>query len=144
LRERVERLLQGAETPDGFLGSPTAGAIRTAEANEQRGEIGTCIGPYRLLELIGEGGFGSIYLAEQTESIRRRVALKIIKVGMDTRAAVARFEQERQSLALMDHPNIAKVYDVGSTDSGRPYFVMELVFGEPVTAFCDRTGLTVA
>src|SRR5262245_193854 len=103
---------------------------------------GTRIGRYKLLEQIGEGGFGVVYMAEQQEPVRRRVALKIIKVGMDTRSVVARFEAERQALALMDHPNIAKVLDGGATELGRPYFVMELVRGVPVTEFCDQNRLT--
>src|SRR5262249_48132422 len=102
---------------------------------------GTVIGPYKLLEEIGEGGFGVVYLAEQTEPIRRKVALKILKPGMDTRQVVARFEAERQALAIMDHPNIAKVFDGGATSSGRPYFVMELVRGVPITQFCDEQKL---
>ncbi|MFA6043910.1 MAG: serine/threonine-protein kinase [Phycisphaerales bacterium] len=104
---------------------------------------GTRIGPYKLLQLIGEGGFGTVYLAEQERPVVRRVALKIIKLGMDTRQVVARFEQERQALAMMDHPGIAKVLDAGATDSGRPYFVMELVKGEPMTEFCDRRNLGI-
>ena len=100
-------------------------------------EAGTLIGRYKLLQKLGEGGFGSVYLAEQQEPVRRMVALKIIKLGMDTRKVVARFEAERQALALMDHPNIAKVLDGGSTDTGRPYFVMELVKGVPITRYCD-------
>lgn len=99
------------------------------------------IGPYKMLELLGEGGFGLVYMAEQDKPIRRRVALKIIKLGMDTRQVVARFEAERQALALMDHPNIAKVYDAGATEKGRPYFVMELVRGLPITDYCDRKKL---
>jgi hypothetical protein len=95
------------------------------------------IGRYRLLEKIGEGGFGVVYVAEQKTPVRRRVALKIIKLGMDTRSVVARFEAERQALAMMDHPNIAKVFDAGATDTGRPYFVMELVRGIPITEYCD-------
>jgi serine/threonine protein kinase/tetratricopeptide (TPR) repeat protein len=102
---------------------------------------GTQIGPYKILRLIGEGGFGSVYLAEQSAPIRRRVALKILKLGMDTRQVVARFEQERQALALMDHPNIAKVFDAGATEAGRPYFVMELVQGESITRYCDSERL---
>ncbi len=103
---------------------------------------GTQIGRYRLLEKIGEGGFGAVYVAEQREPVKRRVALKIIKLGMDTRQVVARFESERQALALMDHPNIAKVLDAGATDSGRPYFVMELVRGIPITQHCDQNNLS--
>src|SRR4029077_13667158 len=97
---------------------------------------GSVIGPYKLLEQIGEGGFGVVFMAEQAYPVRRRVALKVLKLGMDTRQVVARFEAERQALALMDHPNIAKVLDAGSTDTGRPYFVMELVRGIPISEFC--------
>src|SRR5205807_2885807 len=99
---------------------------------------GTKIGRYKLLEQIGEGGFGIVFLAEQTRPVRRKVALKVLKAGMETRQVVARFEAERQALAIMDHPNIAKVFDGGATPSGRPYFVMELVKGVPVTEFCDQ------
>jgi serine/threonine protein kinase len=102
---------------------------------------GTVIGPYTLLEQIGEGGFGIVFMAEQQEPIRRRVALKVLKPGMDTRQVVARFEAEQQALALMDHPHIARVLDAGATDSGRPYFVMELVRGVPITEFCDANHL---
>ncbi len=104
---------------------------------------GVVIDRYTLLEEIGSGGFGSVFLAEQREPVARRVALKVLKLGMDTRQVIARFEQERQALALMDHPHIAKVLDAGSTDAGRPYFVMELVTGEPITSFCDAHGLSV-
>ena len=97
-----------------------------------------CIGPYKLLEKIGEGGMGVVYMAEQEQPVRRRVALKIIKPGMDSEQVVARFEAERQALALMDHPNIARVFDAGTTDTGRPYFVMELVKGVPITEYCDE------
>ncbi len=106
--------------------------------------LGPKIGPYRILQLLGEGGFGSVYMAEQSEPIRRRVALKVVKLGMDTRQVIARFEQERQALAMMDHPAIAQVLDAGATDTGRPYFVMELVKGEPVTEYCDKHNLTIA
>jgi len=99
---------------------------------------GTVIGPYRLVQALGEGGFGTVYLAEQEQPVRRRVALKIIKLGMDTRQVIARFEAERQVLALMDHPQIARVLDAGATDTGRPYFVMELVKGIPITEYCDK------
>ena len=101
---------------------------------------GTRIGRYKLLQEIGHGGFGVVFMAEQQEPVRRMVALKIIKPGMDTRAVVARFEAERQALALMDHPSIAQVFDGGVTDSGRPYFVMELVKGVPITSFCDKNN----
>src|SRR5271154_283184 len=104
-------------------------------------EPGAQVGRYKLLEKIGEGGFGVVYVAEQKIPIRRRVALKIIKLGMDTRSVVARFEAERQALAMMDHPNIAKVFDAGATDTGRPYFVMELVRGIPITDYCDQNNL---
>ena len=102
------------------------------------------IGPYKILETIGEGGMGTVYLAEQSEPVRRQVALKVIKLGMDTRQVVARFEAERQALAMMDHPGIAKVLDAGATDSGRPYFVMELVKGVPITKYCDEANLAVS
>ncbi len=100
------------------------------------------IGRYKLLERIGQGGFGDVYMAEQQEPVRRKVALKVIKLGMDTRQVIARFEAERQALALMDHPNIAKVLDAGATETGRPYFVMELVRGQPITEYCDEHHLT--
>ena len=103
---------------------------------------GTQIGPYKLLQQIGEGGFGVVYMAEQTEPVERRVALKIIKPGMDTQQVIARFEAEEQALAMMDHPNIARVFEVGTTESGRPYFAMELVQGVPITQYCDEHHLT--
>ena len=103
---------------------------------------GTVIGPYKLLEQVGEGGMGVVFVAEQTEPIRRRVALKVIKPGMDTRQVIARFEAERQALAMMDHPNIARVLDAGTTEAGRPYFVMELVRGMPITEYCDKARLS--
>jgi len=105
-------------------------------------QVGSVIGPYKLLQQIGEGGFGVVYMAEQQEPVRRRVALKIIKPGMDTAEVIARFESERQALALMDHPSIARVIDAGATGSGHPYFVMELVKGVPITEFCDRNHLS--
>jgi len=105
---------------------------------------GTTIGPYKLLQQIGEGGFGVVYMAEQLEPVRRKVALKIIKLGMDTHQVVARFEAERQALALMDHPSIARVFDAGTTESGRPFFVMELIRGVPITDYCDRHSLSTA
>ena len=97
------------------------------------------IGPYKLVEEIGEGGMGSVFMALQKEPVRRKVALKIIKPGMDSKQVVSRFEAERQALAMMDHPNIARVFDGGATESGRPYFVMELVKGIPITDYCDRS-----
>jgi serine/threonine protein kinase len=105
---------------------------------------GDSIGVYKLMQVIGEGGAGTVYMAEQQEPIRRRVALKVIKLGMDTKEVVARFEAERQALALMDHPNIAKVFDGGATEAGRPYFVMELVHGVPITEFCDQHNVSIA
>jgi eukaryotic-like serine/threonine-protein kinase len=106
-------------------------------------DTGSVVGPYKLLQSLGEGGMGAVYMAEQTQPVRRIVALKLIKAGMDSRQVLARFEAERQALALMDHPNIAKVFDAGTTDAGRPYFVMELVKGIPITRFCDERRLTV-
>ncbi|MGD8699479.1 MAG: serine/threonine-protein kinase, partial [Gemmatimonadales bacterium] len=101
------------------------------------------IGPYHIRDVLGEGGMGVVYLAEQTEPIRRQVALKVIKPGMDTRQVIARFEAERQALAVMDHPNIAKVFDGGATPDGRPYFVMERVEGVPITLYCDEGRLSI-
>ena len=103
--------------------------------------VGVTIGPYKLREQVGEGGMGVVFVAEQERPVRRKVAFKIIKPGMDTKEVVARFEAERQALALMDHPNIAKVLDAGSTESGRPYFAMELVRGISITEYCDQNKL---
>ncbi len=142
LRARVERLLQSHELLGSFHDdSPFAATVDqpVAKVTEQPGDT---IGPYKLLQQIGEGGMGVVYMAEQSEPVERRVALKIIKPGMDTRQVIARFEAERQALAMMDHPNIAKVLDAGTTDTGRPYFVMELVKGLPITQFCDDQHLT--
>ncbi len=151
LRRRVQLLLDHHFLQDSFMKDaavdrdprtdtvPPAGEA-TVAAPPQEGP-GTVIGRYKLLEKIGEGGFGLVYVAEQREPVKRRVALKIIKLGMDTREVVARFEAERQALALMDHPNIAKVLDAGATDTGRPYFVMELVKGIPLTKYCDQEKL---
>lgn len=153
LRAEVESLLEASaqvgnflETPVG-LGSPLEGVgSRTREFTTVDATLtealGTVIGPYNLVEQIGEGGFGVVFMAEQTRPVRRKVALKILKPGMDTRQVVARFEAERQVLAIMDHPNIAKVLDGGATPSGRPYFVMELVKGVPITRYCDEHHLT--
>jgi non-specific serine/threonine protein kinase/serine/threonine-protein kinase len=119
--------------------SPNADRMPTAtSSSEPVGSVGT----YRLLQKVGEGGMGEVWLADQSEPIRRRVALKIIKRGMDTKQVVARFEAERQALALMDHPSIAKVFDAGETPDGRPYFVMEYVPGVPITEHCDRQRLS--
>ncbi len=143
-RGRVERLLRALEDAGSFLESPAANPSDEDPTIAQLiGEgPGTIIGPYKLLQKIGEGGFGVVYMAEQREPVKRRVALKIIKLGMDTQQVIARFEAERQALAMMDHPNIAKVFDAGTTDSGRPYFVMELVKGVPITKYCDEEHLT--
>src|SRR5216117_1513728 len=103
---------------------------------------GTVIGQYKLLEQIGEGGFGVVFMAEQTQPVRRKVALKVLKPGMDTRQVIARFEAERQALALMDHPNIAKVLDADETPTGRPYFVMELVRGIAITDYCNQSRMS--
>jgi serine/threonine protein kinase len=124
---------------DGIL--PAQNAMPTASYDLAGERPGTRIGPYKLLQQIGEGGFGIVYMAEQEMPVRRLVALKIIKPGMDTAQVIARFESERQALALMDHPNIAKVLDAGASESGRPYFVMEMVKGVPVTEFCDKSHM---
>src|SRR5262245_1968729 len=136
LRNRVETLLRAHADAAGFLQATVA----PPAAHEAPG---TTIGRYKLLQQIGEGGFGVVYMAEQLEPVRRKVALKIIKLGMDTKQVVARFESERQALALMDHPHIARVFDAGATDSGRPYFVMELVKGISITEYADKNGLAM-
>jgi serine/threonine protein kinase len=140
LRGRVEALLAA------YDGAPThlnrAPVLAAAELNAEK-KPGDRIGRYKLLQKIGEGGCGIVWMAEQEEPVRRRVALKVIKLGMDTKEVVARFEAERQALALMDHPNIARVFDAGATDTGRPYFVMELVHGVPITKFCDEHNLAM-
>jgi len=138
LRRQVEVLLQ-AHTQMGEIPKPPSNDPPPSDFQVER--TGVMIGRYKLLQRIGEGGFGVVFMAEQQEPIHRRVALKIIKAGMDTREVVARFEAERQALALMDHPNIARVLDAGPTASGRPYFVMELVNGIPMTDYCDRHKL---
>jgi serine/threonine protein kinase len=115
--------------------------IRVAPMEDEG--AGTVIGRYKLLQKIGDGGMGVVYMAEQSKPIQRKVALKIIKLGMDTRAVIARFEAEQQALAMMDHPNIASVLDAGVTETGRPYFVMEIVRGIPFTEFCNENKLTV-
>src|SRR5438309_1146754 len=120
LRGRVERLLKVCEQEAGFLAAPALAATINLPAPTER--PGTVIGPYKLLEPIGEGGMGIVYMAEQSQPVRRKVALKVIKPGMDTKQVIARFEAERQALALMDHPNIARVLDAGATEPGRPYF----------------------
>ena len=142
LRQRVEDLLRAYGQSDGPLDKLAAALASTEMAEPIREQVGATIGPYKLMEQIGEGGFGLVFVAEQERPIRRKVALKIIKPGMDTRDVIARFEAERQALALMDHPNIARVLDAGTTESGRPYFVMELVRGVPITNYCDQAQLT--
>ena len=156
LKDRIRAMLAGAED-EHFLASPTLDAAATtdlspdAEATRRAADMaatlrerpGTRIGPYKLLQLIGEGGFGSVFLAEQEKPVARKVAFKIIKLGMDTRQVIARFEAERQALALMDHPNIARVLDAGATETGRPYFVMDLVKGDPIAEYCDKQNLGI-
>ncbi|HEX5220920.1 MAG TPA: serine/threonine-protein kinase [Verrucomicrobiae bacterium] len=139
LREQVLSLLEADEQAGDFLKHPQPPTRGASTENP-----GDKIGHYKLLQSIGEGGCGIVYMAEQEEPVRRRVALKIIKLGMDTKQVVARFEAERQALAMMDHPNIAKVLDAGATQTGRPFFVMELVRGIKITDYCDQNGLTTA
>jgi eukaryotic-like serine/threonine-protein kinase len=152
LRRRVERLLRAHPEAAGFLEQPAAALAAAispqADAPQTADYVGgdtsaMIIGPYKLLQQIGEGGMGTVYMAEQTEPVQRRVALKIIKPGMGSASVIARFEAERQALALMDHPHIAKVLDAGTTKEGRPYFVMELVRGVPITRYCDERRLTL-
>src|SRR5208337_4529293 len=144
LRAEVEKLLLAHDQAGAFLEDPVAppqhSTIVLPEPLTEK--PGDRIGRYKLLQQIGEGGCGVVYMAEQEEPIRRRVALKVIKLGMDTKAVIARFEAERQALALMDHPNIAKVLDAGATETGRPYFVMELVRGIKITDYCDQNNLS--
>jgi serine/threonine protein kinase len=140
LRANVEKLLRAQAEMGSFHEAPRSALLATINHRITEGP-GTVIGPYKLLEQIGEGGFGIVFMAEQQEPIRRKVALKVLKPGMDTKQVIARFESERQALALMDHPNIARVLDAGATDSGRPYFVMELVRGVSITEFCDKNHL---
>ena len=156
LRQKVQALLQIQAEADGFFGTVTSDTNRAvlsavarssgrSDTDRQSGVVeaaGTMIGRYKILQQIGEGGCGVVYMAEQEEPVRRRVALKIIKLGMDTKSVIARFEAERQALALMDHPNIAKVHDAGATETGRPYFVMELVRGVKITDYCDEKNLS--
>ena len=145
LRKRVEELLAASDATCACLeGAPVTppGTFRPAPVPAEK--PGDHIGRYKLLEQIGEGGCGVVYVAEQEEPVRRRVAVKVIKLGMDTKSVLARFEAERQALALMDHPNIAKVLDAGATDAGRPFFVMELVKAIPITRYCDENSLSTA
>ena len=158
LRARVGRLLAAQPKVGAFLDAPAAtadlpNAGKTAMFGSDAGatadfpgkdeRVGAVLGgKYKLVEEIGEGGMGSVYMAQQTEPVKRAVAVKVIKAGMDSKAVLARFEAERQALAMMDHPNIAKVLDAGTTESGRPFFVMELVKGDPITKYCDDRKLT--
>src|SRR5438874_4089628 len=142
LRRRIEALLRSNDRAGAFLEQPPEvvgeGRIKAAGGEKP----GDRVGRYKLLQQIGEGGYGVVFMAEQEEPVRRRVALKIIKPGMDTKSVIARFEAERQALALMNHPNIAKVFDAGATEAGRPYFVMELVRGVKITEYCNQHSLT--
>jgi len=154
LRARVEQMLSVSAEAEAFIPDPpedelperqpASTPVKTMKLdlnNAPDEVIGQRIGRYKILERVGEGGCGVVYVAEQTEPVRRRVALKVIKLGMDTKQVVARFEAERQALAMMDHPNIAKVFDGGSTETGRPYFIMELVRGIRFTDYCDQASL---
>ena len=146
LRQRLDALLAAHEEPES-LARPNRATIRLQFDEPDPGpheQVGSMVGRYKLLEKLGVGGFGEVWAAEQKEPVRRRVALKIIKLGMDTKQVVARFEAERQALALMDHPNIARVLDAGATDTGRPYFVMELVRGISITTYCEQEKLDLA
>lgn len=140
LRERIEALLDVHEETNGFLNS-NAAQKSTADVSPGGHSMNEMIGPYKLIHMLGEGGMGTVYLAEQSHPVKRRVALKVVKQGLNTQQFIARFEAERQALAMMDHPNIAKVLDAGCTDDGRNYFVMELVKGIPITQFCDDNRL---
>lgn len=143
LRRRVDELLASHAEQDDFMQESALDSDATLLDSSVISEgPGTTIGRYKLLQKVGEGGMGVVYMAEQTEPIVRKTALKIIKLGMDTKQVVARFDAERQALAMMDHPNIAKVLDAGATDTGRPYFVMELVRGVPITEYCDKAKLS--
>ena len=143
LIEELERLLAADDSNENLVTGAALGDVETEAFGGEMGEsLGSMVGPYKLLQQIGEGGFGVVYMAEQEKPVRRRVALKIIKSGMDTKQVVARFEAERQALAMMDHSNIARVFDGGETELGRPYFVMELVRGLPITEYCDEQKLS--
>src|ERR1700678_2690534 len=145
LCHRVKVLLRSHEKAGDFLLEPAPGLPRGAGQATVTGEqAGDRIGRYKLLQQIGEGGCGVVYMAEQEEPVKRRVALKVIKLGMDTKRVIARFDAERQALALMEHPNIAKVLDAGTTETGRPFFVMELVRGVRITEYCDQNNLSTS
>src|SRR6266487_3089701 len=137
LLHRVRELLACHDGSHGPLDAPPPGLGGTIDVPLPNERPGTMIGPYKLLQRIGEGGMGVVWMAEQTQPVQRKVALKVIKPGMDSRQVIARFEAERQALAMMDHVNIARVFDAGATEAGRPYFVMELVHGVPITKYCD-------
>jgi serine/threonine protein kinase len=141
LRRSVELLLRAHDKAGGFLADSPAPLGVTVDQPVPE-NLGTVIGPYKLIEQIGEGGMGAVWMAQQTEPVKRLVAIKLVKAGMDSRQVIARFEAERQALALMDHPNIARVLDAGTTGAGRPYFVMDLVKGVPITKYCDEHHLT--
>ena len=138
LRSAVDKMLEESDQLGSFLEQPPAVELQTW----REGKRSEHIGPYKLLQEIGEGGCGVVYMAEQERPVKRRVALKVIKLGMDTKSVIARFESERQALAMMDHPNIAKVLDAGATENGRPYFVMELVRGVRITDYSDQHKLS--
>ena len=148
MRRRVEELLQAHDAAGGLLDQlAVTGAFAdlpgvTEDETVSTEQAGDRIGPYKLLQLLGEGGMGAVWVAEQAEPVKRRVALKLIKAGMDTTHVLRRFEAERQALALMDHQHIAKVLDAGATPQGRPYFAMELIKGIPITKYCDQEHLT--
>lgn len=141
LRAEVDELLKHDAEAGTFLEKPAVAVVEMVGPVPCPYLEGSAIGPYKLLEQIGEGGMGSVWVAQQTQPVRRRVALKLIKPGMDSRRVLSRFEAERQALAMMDHPNIAKVFDGGVTDRGHPYFVMEYVKGLPITDYCDQARL---
>src|SRR5579864_8746859 len=142
LLRRVRELLGCHEGSQGLLDAPPPGLGCTVDMPASCEQPGALIGPYKLLQQIGEGGMGTVFMAQQERPVRRKVALKVIKAGMDSRQVIARFEAERQALAMMDHVNIARVLDAGATESGRPYFVMELVHGVPITNYCDDNRLS--
>src|SRR5919199_5111801 len=150
LREHLRLMLAAHDAPQSLLDrpavplaapSPREGVSPTADQPLTEG-AGTVIGPYKLLEQIGEGGMGTVWMAQQQEPVKRLVAVKLIKAGMDSRQVIARFEAERQGVGLIDHANIARVLDAGATEAGLPYFVMELVHGIPITKYCDDNHLT--
>ena len=142
LRDQVEALLRSHEEAGSLLEQPLFQSGPTVDHPSAAEQPGAVIGPYKLIEQIGEGGMGTVWMAQQTEPVKRLVAVKLIKAGMDSRQVIARFEAERQALALMDHANIARVLDAGTTSAGRPYFVMDLVKGVPISRYCDEHRLT--